>query len=207
MRPFVGMPCLIHLPGVAGVDEAGRGPLAGPVVVAAVVLPAGFELTGLNDSKKMSEAQRNEQAKRLRESADYCVVHVSPEEIDRLNILKATMKGMSRALKGLKSPVTTALIDGDHYPIDPPCSCQPVIRGDGTYAAIAAASILAKTERDELMRAMSVIYPQYGFDHNFGYPTPEHIEMIKLHGPCPAHRRSFGIVRELLEQPCLALAE
>ena len=197
---------LKNVPGAAGVDEAGRGPLAGPVVVAAVILPPKFKITGLNDSKQLTAEERNEQAKRLRDSVtDYCVVEVWPEEIDRLNILWATMAGMERAVAGLSLTPTSICVDGNRVPRGLEGQAEAIIKGDGKIACIAAASILAKTHRDALMAQLSEIHPGYGFEHNFGYPTPDHFEALRRLGPCSIHRRSFAPVRDALqpEQPCL----
>lgn len=191
---------LIHLPGVAGADEAGRGPLAGPVVVAAVVLPEEFDVKGLNDSKKLTPARREQQAARIKKGAVYCIEVVDVEVIDRRNILRASLDAMARVLELLK--FTRALIDGDRLP---PTSrpVEAVVKGDGKYACIAAASIIAKTERDAMMREYALEYPEYGFDVNFGYGTADHIAAIRLHGPCPIHRRTFYPVSDMVNQPCL----
>jgi ribonuclease HII len=198
------MPNLIHLPGVAGADEAGRGPLAGPVVVAAVVLPEGFDVVGLNDSKKLSPAKRAEHALRIRAGAQWCIEVVGVDEIDRRNILRASLDGMARAIEGLSC--SRALVDGDHFP-PTRVPVETIVKGDGKYACIAAASILAKTERDRIMCELSAEYPLYGFDVNFGYGTPEHIAAIREHGPCPIHRRTFSPVSEMVNQPCLTFEE
>lgn len=197
---------LKNLPGAAGVDEAGRGPLAGPVVVAAVILPPKFKIAGLNDSKQLNAEQRSEQAARLRaELVDFCVVEVWPEEIDRLNILWATMAGMERAVAGLARKPERICVDGNRVPRGLEGRAEAIIKGDGKIACIAAASILAKTHRDSLMAQMAEIHPGYGFEHNFGYPTPDHFESLRRLGPCTIHRRSFAPVRESMrpEQPCL----
>ncbi len=190
-------------PGVAGCDEAGRGPLAGPVVCAAVVLPAGFDARGLDDSKKLDAPRRAMLANRVRDGAVWAVEVVPADEVDRLNVLWASLAGMERALARLDPAPRAALIDGHTPPREP---CVPVtclVKGDGKDAAIAAASILAKTVRDGLMVELAAEFPKYGFDRHFGYPTPDHLAALREHGPCPAHRRSFGPVRDLLEQPCL----
>ncbi len=193
-------PALIHVPGCAGVDEAGRGPLAGPVVVAAVVLPDIFDVRGIDDSKKMSRSAREVAARRIKSEALWRIEVVSVEEIDRHNVLRASLLGMARAMEGLE--FSGAYIDGDWRP--PTARCvECVVKGDGKYACIAAASILAKTERDALMVSLASEYPQYGFDINFGYGTPEHLFAIRELGPCPIHRRSFSPVCEMVNQPCL----
>lgn len=188
-------------------DEAGRGPLAGPVVVAAVLLPEDAPISGLQDSKKLTREQRERLEVQIRERAAFHVIHVSPEEIDRRNILRATLWGMERALEELPPGYRGALIDGNHVPDQPPVLCSPVIKGDATYAAIAAASILAKNERDRLMIELAAEFPGYGFERNFGYPTPEHLAALRRLGPCPIHRRSFEPVRSLALQGCLLLAD
>lgn len=178
-----------------GIDEAGRGPLAGPVVVAAVMLPEGFDRTGLNDSKKLKPAQREALALRIREGASWAVEVVPPGEIDRLNILGATLLGMTHAAFALRG-WERALIDGSTIPPDLRGRAECVVKGDGKIAEIAAASILAKTTRDALMVAMEEVHPGYGFAAHFGYPTPSHLEALARLGPCPEHRRSFAPVRE-----------
>ena len=184
---------------VAGVDEAGRGPLAGPVVVAAVILDPEDPLTGLDDSKKLSAARREALAPLIRErSLAWAVVEVAPAEIDRLNILQATLLGMRQAVERLATPPALALIDGNRVP-DLPCPGRALVGGDGLEPAIAAASILAKVTRDGIMDALHARYPRYGFDRHKGYPTPEHLEMLARYGPCPEHRRSFAPVREALQ--------
>lgn len=179
----------------AGCDEAGRGPLAGPVYAAAVILPADFRHPLLNDSKQMSEKARNElRAVIEREALAWKVVAVEAEEIDRLNILWASVTGMQRAVQGLSLRPDFLLIDGNkfrpfgEYGRD---DYLTVVHGDATYASIAAASVLAKTWRDERMRELAAKYPGYGWERNFGYPTPEHIEAIRRLGFTPEHRKSF----------------
>lgn len=187
---------------VAGVDEAGRGPLAGPVAVAAVILDPARPIDGLNDSKKLSEARREALYPLIIERAlAYCVVLVEAEEIDRLNILQATMTGMSRAVSGLSVVAHEALIDGNRLPRDLPCSGRAIIGGDALEPAISAASILAKVTRDRLMVALDSEYPGYGFAVHKGYPTPAHLSALLQLGPCAQHRRSFAPVRRLLDRP------
>lgn len=186
---------------VAGVDEAGRGPLAGPVVVAAVVLDPSRPIDGLNDSKKLSEARRERLYPLIVErSLAHCVVVIEPEEIDRLNIFQATMAGMSRAVAGLALIATEALIDGNHLPKDLPCRGRAIVGGDALEPAISAASILAKVSRDRLMVAMEAQHPGYGFAVHKGYPTPAHLAALERLGPCREHRRSFAPVKRLLDQ-------
>ena len=201
------MSCLPFVPGVAGVDEAGRGPIAGPLVVAAVVLPAGFDAEGLNDSKKLTREQREDQFDRIKAGTDYSIVVVPSETVDRLNILRATLEAMSEAIRSLTSRVELAVIDGNRHPIDPPCACELIIKGDGHRSEIAAASILAKVTRDRWMVEASEMYPGYGFESHFGYHRPEHIEALNRLGPCPLHRRSFEPVRTMVNQPCLTFVD
>ena len=193
------MPREIHLrpylnPGMleAGCDEAGRGPLAGPVFAAAVILPEGFHHPLLNDSKQMGEAAREELRGIIEEQAvAWAVEAVDAEEIDRLNILWASVTGMQRAVLKLSVKPEFLLIDGNKWRPMRGYRAQTVVHGDATYASIAAASVLAKTHRDAYMRSMAGLYPQYGWEHNFGYPTADHIEAIRRYGLTPLHRRSF----------------
>lgn len=179
----------------AGCDEAGRGPLAGPVYAAAVILPPDFDHPDLNDSKQLTEKQRDTLRPIIEQEAiAWAVEAVSPEEIDRLNILWASVTGMQRAVLRLNPAPHFLLIDGNKFrPFDKYGfnSYKTVVHGDATYASIAAASVLAKTHRDEYMRRLALEYPQYGWDHNFGYPTREHIDAIKRYGYTPLHRKSF----------------
>ncbi|AOH37282.1 MAG: ribonuclease HII [Gammaproteobacteria bacterium] len=177
---------------VAGVDEAGRGPLAGPVAVAAVILREGHALDGLDDSKRLTEARREALYPQIIASAlAWRVEFVECDEIDRLNILQATLAGMCRALRALSPAAQLARIDGNQMPRDLPCPAETVVGGDGLEPAIMAASILAKVSRDRLMRELHLKYPQYGFDRHKGYASREHLAALEAHGPCPAHRRSF----------------
>jgi ribonuclease HII len=186
---------------IAGVDEAGRGPLAGPVVVAAVVLDPHQPIDGLDDSKKLSEARREKLYPLIIERAwAYSVVVIEPEEIDRLNIFQATMAGMSRAVAGLVPAATEALIDGNKLPKDLPCPGRAIVGGDALEPAISAASILAKVSRDRLMVAMEQQHPGYGFAVHKGYPTPAHLAALERLGPCSQHRRSFAPVKLWLDQ-------
>lgn len=183
---------------VAGIDEAGRGPLAGPVVAAAVILDPDNPIAGLNDSKKLSEKARERLAIEIREKAlAWCIAEASAAEIDRINILQATFLAMRRALDGLQVQPQSALVDGNKVPPGLPCPGEAVVKGDGKIAAIAAASILAKTHRDALMRQLAEEYPQYGFERHMGYPTAAHFAALEAHGPCSAHRRSFAPVAQL----------
>lgn len=184
---------------IAGVDEAGRGPLAGPVVTAAVILDPSRPIDGLDDSKVLAEPVRAGLAVLIRERAlAFAVCVVDPVEIDRINILRATLAGMTRALMRLSPAPLLALIDGNHLPKDLPCPGRAVIGGDASEPAISAASILAKTERDRLMRDWDAVHPGYGFARHKGYPTPEHLEALERLGPCPIHRTSFAPVRRLI---------
>lgn len=180
---------------VAGADEAGVGPLAGPIVAAAVVFPPGEGLKGVDDSKKLSALKREELAERIRESClSSCVIAVMPEEIDRVNIYQAGLLAMHRAVRGLDPPAQHLLVDGrGKVPdIDPPQ--EAIIGGDARVHVIAAASILAKAERDRLMVAYDDEYPGYGFAAHKGYPTSEHRDAIRRLGPTPIHRRSFTLL-------------
>ena len=178
----------------AGCDEAGRGPLAGPVYAAAVILPKDFYHPLLNDSKKMTEKARETLRPIIeREALAWAVVEVSAEEIDTINILNASITGMQRAVRQLSIRPDFLLIDGNRFK---PCDGIPhqcVVKGDATYASIAAASVLAKTYRDEHMRQLAQEFPQYGWDRNMGYPTKEHIDAIIAHGYTPHHRKSFHV--------------
>ena len=179
----------------AGCDEAGRGPLAGPVFAAAVILPEGFHHAQLNDSKQMSEKARDTLREVIeREAVSWAVVAVSPEEIDTVNILNASILGMQRAVLQLDPSPEFLLVDGNRFrPFGryKATDYRTVVHGDATYASIAAASVLAKTHRDEYMRRIAAEYPQYGWDRNMGYPTKEHIEAIKRFGYTLYHRKSF----------------
>lgn len=179
----------------AGCDEAGRGPLAGPVYAAAVILPEDFFHPLLNDSKQMSEKDRDQVRPIIeKEAIAWAVEEVSAEEIDRLNILWASVTGMQRSVLRLDPKPDFLLIDGNKFrPFEGFGfnSYKTVVHGDATYSSIAAASVLAKTWRDEKMRTLAAEYPQYGWERNFGYPTREHIDAIKKYGLSPYHRRSF----------------
>jgi ribonuclease HII len=194
------------LSGVVGVDEAGRGPLAGPVVAAAVLLPDDFNLKGLNDSKKLSPAQRETLEIRIKETATWAISSADPTEIDRLNILWASMLAMERAVAKLHIKPIRIMVDGNRIPENLGAPAEAVIKGDGKIASIAAASILAKTCRDRLMVQYAKTYPEYGFEQHFGYPTPDHLEAIRKHGPCPIHRMTFAPLKPQ-DQPCLIFDE
>jgi ribonuclease HII len=183
---------------VAGVDEAGRGPLAGPVVVAAVILPGSYDLPLLDDSKRLSAKQRERLAPQIEIQALAFVVEFVPvEEIDRVNILQATLNGMQRAVEQLKPAPRLAMIDGNRAPrLD--CEIETVVGGDRLVASISAASVLAKVHRDRCMLSMHELYPAYGFDRHKGYPTALHRERLEALGPCPIHRHSFAPVRRAM---------
>lgn len=185
---------------ICGVDEAGRGPLAGPVFAAAVILDPSRPIAGLRDSKKLSPAKRDELALVIRRDAlAWAIAQCSEGEIDALNILQATMLAMRRAIEGLALAPTLALIDGNRCPV-----CQirteAVVKGDDKVAEISAASILAKTARDAALLDMHRQYPQYAFDQHKGYPTALHLERLRQHGVSPLHRRSYAPVRKLLQE-------
>jgi len=182
---------------VAGVDEAGRGPLAGPVAVAAVILDPARAIVGLDDSKKLSHARREALFPLIQERAlAWHIEMVGVEEIDRLNILQATLEGMRRAIAALAPHAELVRIDGNAVPRALPCMAEAIVGGDALEPAIMAASILAKVARDRLMCALHDEHPHYGFDVHKGYPTPIHLAALVQHGPCVHHRRSFAPVRE-----------
>jgi ribonuclease HII len=184
---------------IAGVDEAGRGPLAGPVVAAAVVLDPRVAIDGLRDSKQLTAAERERLAGVIRERAlAWGLGRADVDDIDRINILQATLLAMARAVAGLPTLPAHVLVDGSHCP-QLPCSVEAVIGGDRRHASISAASILAKVTRDAEMVELDGRYPQYGFRRHKGYPTAEHREALREHGPCPLHRRSFAPVRAAIE--------
>ena len=183
----------------AGVDEAGRGPLAGPVVVAAVILPARYDLASLDDSKRLSAVEREMLAPQIEDQAvAFAVEFVEVEEIDRVNILQATLNGMQRAVEKLTPPPGKVLIDGNRAP-RLAFEVETIVGGDRLVASISAASVLAKVYRDRFMLSMHDLYPDYGFDSHKGYPTAHHLERLRVCGPCPIHRQSFAPVRRLIE--------
>jgi len=185
---------------IAGVDEAGRGPLAGPVACAAVILHPRKKIQGLADSKKLSAARREELFPIIqRKALAWCVVFIEVGDIDRLNILQATMEGMRQAIRGLEIAAQHALIDGNCIPSELPCSAEAMIGGDDREPAIMAASILAKVSRDQHMQHLDARHPGYGFAAHKGYSTAEHLAALQRLGPCAQHRRSFAPVRRLLE--------
>lgn len=190
---------------VCGIDEAGRGPLAGPVVAAAVVFPRWFnaetaQLTEINDSKKLTAERRNELVPAIKSAALYWALGVVDHEtIDELNILNATMKAMNQAIMALPELPDFLLIDGNRFKTSLHIPFQTVVKGDGRVLSIAAASILAKEHRDQLMKGYGIIYPAYGFERHAGYATAAHVEAIRRHGRSPIHRRSFKL-RQLGEK-------
>ena len=178
----------------AGCDEAGRGPLAGPVTAAAVILPADFANEVLNDSKQLTERRRNELRAIIEgEAVAWAVAMVTAEEIDKINILNASILAMHRALDGLGVKPDGILVDGNRFKPYHDIPYTTIVKGDGKMMSIAAASVLAKTHRDELMRQLAEEFPQYGWDHNMGYPTREHYAAIEEFGITPYHRRSFTL--------------
>lgn len=181
-----------------GIDEAGRGPLAGPVYAAAVILDPARRIRGLDDSKQLPPTVRLALAERIRSRARaWAVASASVEEIDALNILQATLLAMRRAVAALAVAPDLALVDGVHCP-PLPIATRAIVGGDARVKAISAASILAKTARDAEMRRLAERYPQYGFERHKGYPTPEHLALLRRFGPCEVYRRSFAPVRALL---------
>jgi len=183
---------------LAGVDEAGRGPLAGPVVAAAVILDERQPIRGLDDSKKLSAPTRERLFEEIHAKAlCFCIAEATVEEIDRLNILQATMLAMRRAVEGLRLRPAKVLVDGNRLPVLTVAS-EAIVQGDAKVQAISAASILAKVHRDRLCLGLHEQHPEYGFDGHKGYPTPSHLAALRAHGACAHHRRSFAPVREVL---------
>ena len=183
---------------IAGVDEAGRGPLAGPVVAAAVILDDLKPIKGLNDSKLLTARTRERLFDEIHAKAlCFCIAQASVEEIDELNILHATMLAMRRAVEGLRLRPNKVLVDGNRLPVLK-IAAEAIVKGDAKVKAISAASILAKVHRDRLCLRLHEQHPQYGFDGHKGYPTPAHLAALRAHGACPEHRRSFAPVREVL---------
>lgn len=186
---------------VAGIDEAGRGPLAGPVFAAAVILNPQAPIAGLADSKKLSPKKREALALEIKAKAlAWHIASASVAEIDQINILHAAMLAMQRACVGLQVPPRLALVDGNRVPLNLPCPARAVVKGDATQAAISAASILAKTARDAYCLELHEHYPYYGFDQHKGYGTVLHLRTLQELGPCPEHRRSFAPVKNHLKR-------
>lgn len=182
---------------LAGVDEAGRGPLAGPVVAAAVILNPECPISGLADSKKLSGRRREALAEKIREHAlGWAVAHATVQEIEQINILHASLLAMRRAVLALQPQAEHALIDGNRCP-ELPCTAEAVVGGDASVEAISAASILAKVARDAEMRRLHELYPEYDFARHKGYPTRQHLEALARHGPSECHRMSFSPVRKV----------
>ncbi len=189
------MSCLF----VAGVDEVGRGPLAGPVVTAAVILDSRHVIDGLADSKRLTEKKRQQLDQLIRQHAvSFSIGQADVHEIDQLNILQATMLAMQRAVAGLTIRPDKVLVDGNRVPAFP-CKAEAIVGGDGMVAEISAASIIAKVYRDSMMNDLHHQYPQYGFDRNKGYPTRMHREALQKYGVTPVHRRSFAPVKQAIE--------
>lgn len=192
---------------LAGVDEAGRGPLAGPVCAAAVILDPERPIEGLADSKKLSAKKREALAPVIRERAlAWAVAWAEPEEIDRVNILRATMNAMRRAVEGLQVKPECVWVDGNRLP-DLPYPAEAIVKGDAKVPAISAASILAKTARDAKMREYAEEYPEYGFERHAGYGTKEHVAALEKYGPTPIHRKTFEPVKSLLRETAQKSAE
>lgn len=189
---------------ICGVDEAGRGPLVGAVFAAAVILPEHFDLPGLTDSKKLTEKKREALFPLIQQTAlAWAISEASAAEIDRLNILQATMLAMQRAVQQLTVPVDEILIDGNRIPSGLSAPARAIVKGDALIPAISAASILAKVARDRSMHELHSRHPEYGFDDHKGYPTARHLAALAMHGPLEDHRRSFGPVRQYTLQSSL----
>ncbi|TSA21318.1 MAG: ribonuclease HII [Betaproteobacteria bacterium] len=186
------------MPLICGVDEAGRGPLAGPVCAAAVILDPARPIVGLKDSKKLSAKRRATLALEIKEHAlSWSIAWASAAEIDAINILQATLLAMQRAVEGLAIRPEQVLVDGNQLP-KLTLPARAIVKGDALEPCISAASILAKTARDALMLDFAQQYPQYGFERHAGYPVPDHLKALETHGPCPEHRRSFAPVKRLI---------
>ncbi|MEO8668266.1 MAG: ribonuclease HII [Bauldia sp.] len=181
---------------IAGVDEAGRGPLAGPVVTAAVIFDGRRFPRGLDDSKRLDARAREELYEKILAAGIVSVAVASRARIDRMNILRASLWAMSRAVAGLSRRPDHVLVDGNMLPPRLPCPAETIVSGDALSVSIAAASIVAKVTRDRLMGAVGLAFPDYGFERHMGYSTPRHFEALRLHGPCAHHRQSFAPVRE-----------
>ncbi len=187
---------------VAGVDEVGRGPLAGPVVAACVIIPQSARahkfINDIKDSKKLSDKKREKIYKLIKASCYTAIAAIEPSEIDKTNILNASLKAMSQAIAKTSKKISHALIDGNRLPVSLPCPATSIIKGDSKCISIAAASIIAKVHRDRLMKELARQYPSYGWEQNMGYPTKQHREALQIYGPSPHHRRSFAPVREAI---------
>lgn len=185
---------------IAGTDEAGRGPLYGPVVAACVVLPKNFELEGLNDSKKLTEKKRNEYYNYLIENVTYGVGIISPKEIDEINIYEASRKAMKIAIDEVRKQIEVDYVLTDAMPIDLDIPVKPIIKGDAKSITIAAASVLAKVTRDKMMYEIDEKHPEYGFKNHKGYPTKKHIEAINKYGLIDGYRKTYGPVKKYIEE-------
>ena len=192
-------------PLAAGVDEAGRGPLAGPVIAAAVILNPSVTFKGLNDSKLLSARTRETLSQSIRENCQWAIGRAEPAEIDELNILQASLRAMRRAVHALPVFPETVLVDGPISP-DLPCRTMAIVRGDQSIPCISAASIVAKVARDNEMLQLSALYPAYGFERNKGYPTREHLRALDMHGPSPVHRMSYAPVLRAQANRCGSLS-
>lgn len=182
---------------ISGIDEAGRGPLAGPVVVAAVELDYSVHIDGIFDSKVLSFAKREKLFDEIIANAkSYSIVEISADEVDHINILQATLKGMACTINSLQDFDGVCLVDGNKIPCGTAHRCIPIVKGDATYACIAAASILAKVHRDRVMNELHMLYPVYGFDQNKGYGTNQHMQALAINGPCPEHRKTYKPVSQ-----------
>jgi len=183
---------------VAGVDEAGRGPIAGPVVVAAVILNSRFHIDGINDSKQISARKRDYLFDIIIDKAvAYSIIEISHQRIDEINILQAVLEGMKQAVETLSRKPKLCLIDGNKLPAGMKVETRACIKGDSTYASIAAASILAKVYRDRIMTEHDITYPAYGFARHKGYPTAQHLKALQIYGPCPIHRLTYAPLKRL----------
>ena len=185
---------------IAGTDEAGRGPLYGPVVAACVILPKNFELEGLDDSKKLTEKKRNEYYNYLIENVIYGVGIIEPEEIDKINIYEASRKAMKEAIKQVRKQVKIEYVLTDAMPIDLDIPVKPIIKGDAKSITIAAASVIAKVTRDKMMYEIDRKHPEYGFKNHKGYPTKKHIEAINKYGLIDGYRKTYGPVKRFIEE-------
>lgn len=189
---------MTHFKLIAGVDEAGRGPIAGPVVIAAAILNHKQPIAGINDSKQLSTTKREKlYSEIINKALAYAIIEVSHQRIDEINILQAVLEGMRQAINALKIRPDLCLIDGNKIPVSLDVIARACIKGDGTYASIAAASILAKVHRDKLMSELDATYPAYGFAKHKGYPTAQHLKALQDNGPCPIHRFTYAPVRQL----------
>ena len=184
---------------IGGTDEAGRGPLYGPVVAACVVLPEGFELEGLNDSKKLSEKKRNIFYDYIVENTIYGIGIVSPEEIDKINIYEASRKAMIEAIRKVQKQIPLEYVLSDAMPIDIDVPVMPIIKGDAKSISIAAASVIAKVTRDRILYEIDKKYPEYGFKNHKGYPTKKHLEAINKYGLIKGYRKTYGPVKNYIE--------